>query len=95
MEKVNLLKLETDLLNVSKPYQILPGDKVINVDKQCMHYKSTGDVVSVDAEGNITYKVNNQGATFTPGDFLKKSDKQLIKVFMRTPRPGYGSFSNE
>lgn len=77
------LKLETDLLNVSKPYGIMPGDKVRNINKSCVHYKSTGDVVSIDIKGNITYQVNNQGATFTPGDFLTKSADQLIKVFIK------------
>ena len=81
------LKLETDLLNVSKPYGILPGDRVRNINKSCVHYKSTGDVVSIDDKGNITYKVNNLGATFTPGDFLTKSAKQLIKIFTHTDIP--------
>lgn len=78
------LKLETDLLNISKPYSILIGDKVRNINKSCIHYKSTGNVVSIDIKGNITYKVNNLGATFTPGDFLTKLAKQLIKIFTYT-----------
>lgn len=89
------LKLETDLLKVSKPYEFQVGDFVKNINTDCIHYKSTGEVVYVHDNGDITYKVNNQGATYTPGDQLTKSNDQLIKVFMHTPRPGYGSFTNE
>jgi hypothetical protein len=89
------LSLEQNLLAVSKPYEIVPGNRVRNINPDCKHYKSTGEVMYVDSEGNITYKVDNTGATFTVGDVLKKSNDQLMKVFMRTPRPGYGMFSNE
>lgn len=89
------LKLESDLLGVSKPYEFQVGDMVRNINPTCTHYKSTGEVVYVHDDGDITYQVNNQGATYTPGDELTKSADQLLKVFMRTPRPGYGSFSNE
>ena len=89
------LKLESDLLGVSKPYEFQVGDMVRNINPTCAHFKSTGEVVYVHDDGDITYQVNNQGATYTPGDELTKSADQLMKVFMRTPRPGYGSFSNE
>jgi len=89
------LKLESDLLGVSKPYEIHIGDRVRNINKDCIHYKSTGEVVFVHDDGDITYKVDNNGATYTPGDELTKSPGQLMKVFMHTPRPGYGMASNE
>ena len=54
------LKLETDLLNVSKPYGIMPGDRVRNINKSCVHYKSTGDVVSIDDKGNINFTRNQR-----------------------------------
>lgn len=91
----SVLKLEAGLLNVSKPYEFQVGDMVRNINPTCTHYKSVGKVVYVHDDGDITYQVNNQGATYTPGDELTKSPDQLIKVFMHTPRPGYGSFSNE
>ena len=89
------LKLESNLLSVSKPYKFLPGDMVRNIDKNCDYYKSTGEVSKVADNGNITYVVNNQGATWTPGEELSKYMTGLIKIFTHTPRPGYGMFSNE
>ena len=81
------LKLESDLLKVSKPYELAKGDLVKNINKDCTHYKSTGEVVFVHDNGDITYQVNNQGATYTPGDQLTKSQNQLIKIFTHTPLP--------
>lgn len=91
----SVLKLESDLLSVSKPYEFQIGDMVRNINPSCKHYKSTGSVIAIQPDGDITYKVNNQGATYTPGDELTKSMGQLLKVFTHTPRPGYGMFSNE
>ena len=88
MKKIRL-KLESDLLRVSKPYEFQVGDFVKNINTTCTHYKSTGDVVFVHQDGDITYKVNNQGATYTPGDQLTKSADQLIKVFTHTAIPAY------
>ena len=81
------LKLETDLLKVSKPYEFATGDLVKNINKDCVHYKSTGDVVFVHDNGDITYLVNNQGATYTPGDQLTKSQNQLIKMYNHSSIP--------
>lgn len=75
------LKLETDLLGVSKPYEVMPGDRVRNINPVCTHYKSTGEVLYVHDDGDITYKVDNNGATYTVGDELTKSAEQLIKIF--------------
>ena len=87
--KKTRLKLESDLLGVSKPYEFQVGDFVKNINPTCTHYKSTGEVVFVHQGGDITYKVNNQGATYTPGDQLTKSADQLIKVFTHTAIPAY------
>jgi len=93
VKKESVLKLESDLLKVSKPYEIATGDLVKNINKDCAHYKSTGEVVFVHDNGDITYQVNNQGATYTPGDQLTKSQNQLIKIFTHTAIPaGPGSF---
>lgn len=86
--------LEEDLLQVSKPYEIQPGDVVRNIDKKCQYYKSTGDVISVNLDGTITYKVNSKGATYTPGDEVTKMSDTLMKIFTHTPIPGYGVFTN-
>lgn len=75
------LKLESDLLGVSKPYEFYVGDRVRNINPDCAHYKSTGEVVYVHDDGDITYKVDNNGATYTPGDELTKTANQLIKIF--------------
>lgn len=87
--------LETALLKVSQPYGILTGDTVRNILPSCKHFRSTGKVVGVDLDGNVTYQVDNLGSTFKPGDVLNKPAEQLLKVFTHTPRPGYGMFSNE
>jgi hypothetical protein len=81
------LKLETDLLKVSKPYEFAKGDLIKNINKDCTHYNSTGEVIYVHDNGDITYRVNNKGATYTPGDQLTKSQNQLIKIFTHTPLP--------
>lgn len=92
---MNTLKLETNLLKVSKPYEYQPGDMVRNINPSCTHFRSTGKVLYVHDNGDITYQVMNNGATYTVGDELTKSEDQLLKVHMRTPRPGYGNFTNE
>lgn len=89
------IKLETNLLKVSKPYEYQPGDVVRNINPSCTHFRSTGKVLYVHDNGDITYQVMNNGATYTVGDELTKSEDQLLKVHMRTPRPGYGNFTNE
>ena len=88
------LKLESDLLKVSTPYEIMPGDTVKNINPDCTHYKSTGTVLYVHDNGDITYVVNNQGATYRAGNQLTKSANQIMKVLTHTPMPGYGSFTN-
>ncbi len=94
-KKSGFLKLESNLLGVSKPYEIYVGDRVRNINPTCTHYRSTGTVLYVHDDGDITYQVDNKGSTYTPGDELTKSADQLMKVLMRTPRPGYGMASNE
>lgn len=93
--KTESLTSESNLIGVSKPYTLQIGDMVRNTNPTCTHYKSTGEVIFVHDDGDITYQVNNKGATYTPGDELTKSADQLIKIFTHTPRPGYGMFSNE
>jgi hypothetical protein len=86
----SVLKFESDLLKVSKPYEFQIGDSVRNIDPECKYYKSTGDVIAVHPNGDITYKINSLGATFTPPDLsvIKAADK-LIRTKTRTPIPAY------
>ena len=83
------LKFEADLLSVSKPYDFAVGDLIKNINPNCVHYKSTGEVVGIQRDGDIIYQVNNQGATFAPGDVLIKTADQLMKVFTHTAIPAY------
>jgi hypothetical protein len=80
---------ESNLIKVSKPYEFEDGDMVRNTNPDCMHYKSTGEVVFVHDNGDITYRVNNNGATYTPADQLTKSADQLIKIFTHGSIPAY------
>jgi len=86
----SVLKFESDLLKVSKPYEFQTGDSVRNIDPECKYYKSTGDVIAVHPNGDITYKINSLGATFTPPDLsvIKAADK-LIRTKTHTPIPAY------
>jgi hypothetical protein len=83
--KKKLTLFETELLKVSEPYGIMVGDTVRNIDSKCPHYHSVGDVVSVDGDGNITYRVTNWGATFKPGHELVKDLNQVMKIFTHSP----------
>lgn len=88
-------KFESNLIGVSKPYDILVGDRVRNIDCDCPHYRSTGEVIAVDPDGNITYQLDKQGSTFTTNDIVKKPWDQIMRIFTHTPVAGYGSFGNE
>jgi hypothetical protein len=83
------LKLESDLLGVSKPYDLVVGDVVKNINPSCSKYKSTGAVVYVNDDGNITYRINNQGATWTPGEVITRPSDHLIKIITHTAIPAY------
>ena len=88
-------KFESNLMGVSKPYEIYVGDRVRNIDVDCPHFRTTGDVVAVEPDGNITYKLDAQGSTFTTNDLIKKPWDQVMRIFTHTPIAGYGSFGNE
>lgn len=84
------LKLESDLLRVSKPYTLVPGDLVRNTDVNCPYYKTIGSVVAVHPNGDITYKINSQGATNTPPDLsVTKAADHLIKILVHSAIPAY------
>ena len=58
------------------------GDKVKNNNPSCKHFESVGKVTSVkslkgDSGKTITYKVQNNGATYCKGQLLNKTMDQL------------------
>lgn len=79
-----------------KPNELKPGDRVVNVNPECDHYKSVGVVKSVKkikqnkdkTAGNvINYKVKNdsdkisdKNGEFHPGEKLSKTEIQLKKI---------------
>jgi len=81
------LKLESDLLKVSKPYGLATGDIVKNIDPNCEHYKTTGEVVAVHPNGDITYQIDNIGSTKTPFTQVTKFGDLFLKIFTHTPLP--------
>lgn len=90
------MKLENNLLKVSKPYEYQPGDIVKNINPTCTHYKSKGVLVYVHSNGDLTYKVLNSGPTYQPGDQLTKSQDQMMKVLgPRLRIPAFESKINE
>jgi hypothetical protein len=90
------MKLENNLLNVSKPYEFQPGDVVKNINPGCTHYKSKGVLVYVHSNGDLTYKVLNSSPTYQPGDQLTKSQDQMMKVLgPRLAIPAFESKINE
>ena len=61
------------------------GEWVENVNTQCKHFGSKGQVIDVnslpdDAGTTIKYLVTNIGDNFSPGDVLEKTLDQVILV---------------
>ncbi len=81
--KVNTI-LEKTKLDAN---ELKPGDKCVNTNPECQHYKSRGTVTKVKTVkdntgtvGNIIkYKVSNKGKTYKPGKVLDKTEIQLDK----------------
>jgi len=68
--------------------ELKPGDKVKNINPDCKHYKSTGEVVDVkkikgkggNAGNKIEYKIKNRGKNFKENDKVEKTEIQLKKL---------------
>lgn len=61
------------------------GSRVVNINPSCKHFRSSGEVLSIDElpgdlGKTITYVVRNPGRTFQPGDTLTKTLDQLKVV---------------
>jgi len=66
----------------SHSYEPQIGDKVINTNPGCKHYKSEGVIEDIkdlpeDAGKTVTYVVSNNGKTYQQGDKLNKTLDQI------------------
>jgi len=69
----------------SHSFEPVLGDSVENINPGCKHFGSRGIVVRVEAlpeesGKTITYKVINQGKSFSPGSILTKTLDQLAPL---------------
>jgi hypothetical protein len=70
--------------------ELKEGDKCLNINPDCTHFKSKGKVLKVydiEQPGKdntvgkfIRYKVLNNGPTYEKGDILDKTEIQLKKI---------------
>ena len=73
--------------SVKKPNSIKPGDKVVNDNPECKHYKSKGKVTKVKnitGKGGVVgkkieYTIMNKGKSYKPGEKVEKTEIQLDK----------------
>lgn len=61
------------------------GDRVKDINQQCMHFGSVGVVTEVEPLTNnsgylIHYTVENDGPSYSPGTVLTKTEDQLEKI---------------
>jgi len=79
-----------------KANELKKGDKIENINTQCDHYKSKGEVVDIismpkkktnrvksgeNTPGKLVkYKITNSGSNYEPGDEVTKTEIQLKKV---------------
>lgn len=71
-----------------KANDLKKGDRVVDINSDCKHYKSEGTVVAVKkikgknntVVGNkVVYKCNNKGKNWNKNDNLEKTEIQLSK----------------
>lgn len=61
------------------------GDRVKDINQQCMHFGSIGVVTEIEPLANnsgylIHYTVENDGPSYSPGTVLTKTEDQLEKL---------------
>ena len=61
------------------------GDRVKDINQQCMHFGSIGVVTEIEPLPNnsgylIHYTVENEGPSYSPGTVLTKTEDQLEKI---------------
>jgi hypothetical protein len=69
----------------SHSFEPIVGDGVKNINPGCKHFGSEGTVVRIEvlpeeSGKTITYKVINQGKSFSPGSILTKTLDQLAPL---------------
>jgi len=75
--------IKENLIKVSKSnMRFKMGDKVLNVNSSCLHYKSKGKVCGIEKLPNemgdlIVYETTNSGQNWKMGDMLRKTPDQL------------------
>jgi hypothetical protein len=61
------------------------GDRVKDINQQCIHFGSIGVVTEIEPLPNnsgylIHYTVENDGPSYSPGTVLTKTEDQLEKI---------------
>ena len=61
------------------------GDRVKDINQQCMHFGSIGVVTEIEPLANnsgylIHYTVENDGPSYSPGTVLTKTEDKLEKL---------------
>jgi len=67
---------------VSHSFEPIVGDKIINNNPNCKHYRSEGVVLSIDSLADdvgktVEYQCTNDGDNWASGDVLVKTMDQL------------------
>jgi hypothetical protein len=91
--KVNSRKVKSALralqiamgMEVTSYKGINVGDRVKDINQQCMHFGSIGVVTEIEPLPNnsgylIHYTVENDGPSYSPGTVLTKTEDQLEKI---------------
>jgi hypothetical protein len=78
--ELELMKKRLKQIKASNPFQL--GDKVININSECIHYGSKGKVCGIEKLPNemgeiVAYQTTNEGQNWKMGDILKKTTNQL------------------
>ena len=60
-------------------YTFGKGDIVKDINPDCPHHGSQGEVIK-GGKIKVTYKVTNNGETYKEGDELEKTVDQLVKL---------------
>ena len=80
MIKLKDLLKETELSNSQgEQTDFKKGDLVKDINPDCPHHGSEGEVTKVNKE-TITYEVTNNGSSYKEGDELEKTVEQMVKL---------------
>ena len=80
MIKLKDLLKEAELYNSQgEQTDFKKGDLVKDINPDCPHHGSEGEVTKVNKE-TITYEVTNNGSSYKEGDELEKTVEQMVKL---------------